>query len=289
MYISGFTFIRNAITYDYPVEEAIRSILPLCDEVVVAVGNSTDDTRRLIASIAPGKIRIIDTVWDESLRHDGHILAVETNKALDAISTESDWAIYIQGDEVMHEDSLDEVRDGMMKWQNNRRVEGLLFNYRHFWGSYDWVGDSRKWYRREVRIIRRNATIRSYKDAQGFRSGERKLRVKPLNAWVHHYGWVKPPVAQQAKQQEFHKYWHDETWIREHVSTQPTFDYSIINSLVRFEGTHPAVMQERIRRQHWQFEPGEKVKPLSRRHALLDKLEKHTGIQIGIFRNYRIV
>ena len=53
MKVSGFTFIRNAIKYDYPIVEAIQSILPLCDEVVVAVGNSEDDTLALIQNIDP--------------------------------------------------------------------------------------------------------------------------------------------------------------------------------------------------------------------------------------------
>jgi len=50
MKVSGFTFVRNAIRYDYPVVEAIQSILPLCTELVVAVGNSDDDTLQLIRS-----------------------------------------------------------------------------------------------------------------------------------------------------------------------------------------------------------------------------------------------
>ena len=41
MKVTGFTFIRNAVINDYPIAEAINSILPLCDEVVVALGNST--------------------------------------------------------------------------------------------------------------------------------------------------------------------------------------------------------------------------------------------------------
>ena len=106
MKVSGFTFIRNAIKYDYPVVEAIRSILPLCDECVVAVGQSEDGTRALIESIDPDKIRIIDTVWDDSLREGGAVLAQETDKAFRAISQDADWAFYIQGDEVVHEDDL---------------------------------------------------------------------------------------------------------------------------------------------------------------------------------------
>ena len=84
MKVSGFTFIRNAITYDYPIVEAIRSILPLCDEVVVAVGNSEDATLQLIQSIDP-KVRIIETVWDDTVREGGRTLALETDKAYAAI------------------------------------------------------------------------------------------------------------------------------------------------------------------------------------------------------------
>lgn len=51
MKVVGFSFIRNALKYNYPVEEALRSILPLCDEIIVAVGNSEDNTRQLISSI----------------------------------------------------------------------------------------------------------------------------------------------------------------------------------------------------------------------------------------------
>ncbi len=79
MFVSGFTFIRNAVRYDYPILEAIRSILPLCDEVVVAVGRSEDGTRELIEGLGDPRIRIIDTEWDDSLREGGRVLAVETN------------------------------------------------------------------------------------------------------------------------------------------------------------------------------------------------------------------
>ena len=51
MKVSGFTIIRNAVKFDFPIVEAIKSILPICDEVVVAVGKSDDDSLGLINSI----------------------------------------------------------------------------------------------------------------------------------------------------------------------------------------------------------------------------------------------
>ncbi len=289
MKVSGFTFIRNAVKYDYPVVEAITSILPLCDEFVVAVGNSDDATRQLIEGIGSPKIKIIDTIWDDSLRERGRVLAVETDKAFDALSSDSDWAFYIQGDEVLHEKYHQPLKDAMLKWREIPEVEGLLLNYLHFYGSYDYVGDSRRWYRREVRIIRNDKSIRSYRDAQGFRKDGRPLNVKAVEATMYHYGWVKPPEAQQAKQENFNKLWHNDEWVEKNIPKTEGFDYSKIDSLAHFEGTHPEVIQSRINRQNWEFDfdPTQKRLPLKSR--LLHTIENLSGWRIGEYRNYRVI
>ena len=175
MKISGFTIIRNAVMNDYPIVEAIRSILPVVDEMIVLVGDSSDDTLGLMQSINDPKIRIHRSVWDSGLRSGGSVLAVETNKAFQLIDPESDWAFYIQGDEVVHEKYHPAIKEACIRYKDDERVEGLLFKYLHFYGTYDYVGDSRKWYDHEVRIIRNDKKIAAYKDAQGFRVDERKL------------------------------------------------------------------------------------------------------------------
>jgi hypothetical protein len=225
MKLVGFTIVRNALKYDYPIVESIRSILPIVDEYVVAVGNSEDETRKLIESIDSSKIRIIDTVWDDSLREGGRVLAEETNKAFDAI-TDADWCFYLQGDEVVHEQYHAAIVKSCEKYLSQKEVEGLLFSYEHFYGSYDYVGDSRTWYRNEIRIIRNDKSIRSYRDAQGFRKNGEKLNVKAIDAAIFHYGWVKDPRFQQAKQENFHKMWHDDSWVKEHVAEANAYDYS---------------------------------------------------------------
>jgi glycosyltransferase involved in cell wall biosynthesis len=289
MKVSGFTFIRNAVKYDYPIIEAISSILPVCDEVIVAIGNSDDSTGELIEKISSPKIKIINTVWDESLREGGRVLAVETDKAFDAVSPDSDWAFYIQGDEVMHEKYLEEVKKGMEKFLDSSQVEGLLFDYKHFYGSYDFVGDSRRWYRREVRIIRNDKIIRSYRDAQGFRKEGSPLKVKKIDATMYHYGWVKPPEAQQAKQQSFNKLWHSDEWVEKKIPKVNSFDYSQIDSLSHFKGTHPEVMHERIKSLNWNFsfDPSKKRLPVKSR--FLHSIEKLTGWRPGEYKNYKII
>ena len=154
MFVSGFTFINSAVRFDYPIVEAIQSIMPLCDEVVVAVGDTQDGTRALIECVDSDKIRIVDTVWDHSLREGGRALAVETDKAYAHISPKADWAVYIQGDEVLHEQDLPAIREAMERHLSRKDVDGLLFKYKHFYGSYDFVGASDRWYAHEVRVVR---------------------------------------------------------------------------------------------------------------------------------------
>ncbi len=289
MKVSGFTFIRNAIKYDYPVVEAITSILPLCDEFIVALGNSEDNTKQLIEGINSPKIKIIDTVWDERLRAGGQVLAVETDKAMAAVSGESDWRFYLQADECIHEKYLPAIKEAMLKWKADKNVDGLVFNYLHFYGSYDYIGDSRKWYRKEIRIIRNDKSIRSYKDAQGFRKNGEKLAVKPVDAFVYHYGWVKPPKFQQAKQENFNRLWHDEEWIEKNVPRTNEFDYSQIDSLASFTGSHPVTMQDRIRKKNWNFSFDPTQKKQSLKLKILHYIEKTTGWRLGEYRNYKII
>lgn len=289
MKVCGFTIIRNAIKFDYPVIESITSILPICDQFIVAVGNSDDETLQLIQSINSPKIKIIETIWDDSLREGGKVLADETNKAFDAISAEFDWCFYIQSDEVVHENDYSTIIESMKKYQNSTEVDGLLFNYIHFYGSYDYVGISRRWYRKEIRIIKNNKTIRSYKDAQGFRKNNEKLAVKQVNATIYHYGWVKHPKFQQAKQQSFNKMWHDDNWMKEHVAEVDEFDYSRIDLLTKFNGNHPGVMKNRVEKMNWKFsfDPTQIKLPLKLK--VTHFIEKTTGKRIGEYKNYRII
>lgn len=288
MKIAGFTFIRNAVKYDYPIIEAITSILPICDEFIVAVGNSDDTTEQLIQSIGAPKIKIIHTTWDDTLREGGRVLAVETDKAMDAISPDVDWCFYIQGDEVVHEKYLPAIKSAMEEHVADTAIEGLLFKYEHFYGSYEYLGDAPNWYRREIRIIRNDRSIRSYRDAQGFRKNNQKLQVKLIDAYIYHYGWVKNPAFQVEKAKSFSKYWHNDQWIESKIPEIELFDYSEINSLKAFTGTHPAVMLPRINKQNWHFKFDLSKKKLSFKHRFKIFVEKITGWRIGEYKNYKL-
>ncbi len=287
MTVAGFTFIRNAVKLDYPIIEAVRSILPLCDYIVVAVGQSDDETLELIQSIDNQKIRIVETVWDDNLKEGGAVLAVETDKAFDAVGDDADWCIYIQGDECLHEKFLPTVKTAMEKWKNDANTEGLLFKYVHFYGSYDYIGTSRAWYRHEIRIIKNDKTIRSYRDAQGFRKNNQKLKVREVDAYIYHYGWVRHPQAQQRKQLSMNRLWHTEEEVKIRVPDVAEFDYSQIDDLERFEGTHPTVMQRRINALNWQFSFDPTKRQLNVKERFSRFIERLTGWRIGEYRNYK--
>ena len=284
MKVSGFTFIRNALKYDYPIVEAIQSILPICDEFIVAVGNSEDATLALIQNIASSKIKIIETTWNDSLRKNGEVLARETDKAFKAISSDSDWAFYIQGDEVVHEKYLDGILKTMEKYKCDKDVDGLLFDYKHFYGSYDFIGSSNSWYKKEIRIIRNNKQFYSYKDAQGFRKGENnKLNVVHSNGSIYHYGWVKDPRSMQFKQENFSKLWHNDEWISNNIEKVDSFEYEKhISQLLKFKGTHPLVMKERIERLNWKFDYD-----ISKNERSLKDCFKNLLLLFGIDLNYK--
>lgn len=289
MKVCGFTIVRNAIKYSYPVIESIKSILPLCDQMVVAVGKSDDDTLNLIKSINDEKIVIVETVWDDSLRKGGAVLAVETNKALDAIVGEYDWCFYIQADEVLHEKYHPVIKAEMERWVNDKNVEGLLFKYLHFWGTFDYVGVSRKWYRREIRIVRHDSRIRSYKDAQGFRKDDRKLNVKLIDAYIYHYGWVRPPEVIMNKMRNFHTYYHSGQDLEAVVSKVDDFDYSRIDAVRRFDDTHPKVMEDLVKSLNWHVEIDENKFEFNLKDFLLYWFEKTFGYRLFEYKNYKII
>ncbi|TAH22967.1 MAG: glycosyltransferase family 2 protein [Cytophagales bacterium] len=289
MKVSGFTFIRNAIKYDYPIVEAIQSILPICDEFVVAVGRSEDATLELIKSIQSAKIKIIETVWDDSLREGGRVLAEETNKAFAEVAKDADWAFYIQGDEAVHEKYLPTIKDAMQRYLSDTEVEGLLFHYLHFYGNYQYVADSRQWYRKEIRVIRNKKTISSYKDAQGFRQKGQKLNVKQIDAYIYHYGWVRNPAIQQVKVDNFQALWNTEEALEKILVEADAFDYSTVDSLAVFEGTHPKIMEARIKQMNWDFKFDISKKQFILRYKIMHWIESLTGWRIGEYKNYHLL
>lgn len=294
MRISGFSFCRNAVSLYYPIAEAIRSALPICDEFVIAVGRSEDDTLEVIRSIDDPKVRIIETEWNLEHFVHGAINAVQTNVALAQCT--GDWCLYLQADEVLHEADHPRILHAIDRVHRRSEIEGLLFDYLHFWGRYDRYQKARNWYRNEVRVVRNGIGVESWKSAQGFRIDGRKLRVSRADgARIFHYGWVRPPRLMKKKTIALDSLHHEKAWVeKRHPAPERPFDYGPLDHLARFTGTHPAVMQARIANQDWALPP---PGPDGRAHEhnrlgtrLLGWIERNVlRTRVGEYRNYVLV
>jgi hypothetical protein len=288
MKISGFTIIRNAIINDYPALEAITSILPMVDEMIVSVGKSDDDTEELIRSIGSPKIKIVQSDWDLSQLPGGRVMAIETDKAMRHISAGTDWAFYIQCDEVVHEKYHQSIINACNDQLNDKRIMGLVFNYVHFYGTYDYYGDSRRWYNKEIRIIRNDPRIYSFRDAQGFRMEGKRLPCKLINASIYHYGWVKSPALMDHKLRNLSTNWMGKAMKERIENTEGIFNYDEFDSLERFEGSHPQVMLKRISEKNWDLDIDVSKKRFTLKKWFLYIIEKLTGKRLFTFRNYEL-
>ncbi|MCF7918581.1 MAG: hypothetical protein K9N06_01550 [Candidatus Cloacimonetes bacterium] len=312
MKISGFSFVRNGVKLYYPVVESIKSILPICDEFIIAVGKGDDDdnTRELIAGINDPKIRIIDTIWEEQYFKKGVINGMQTNIARRECS--GDWLFYVQADEVVHEKYLETIKHRCEELLDREEVEGLLFRYKHFWGDYVHYHAGHGWYPEEIRIIRNKPDIWSWQSAQSFRrydyydnprqpEGTFKINVAKVDAEIYHYGWVRPPYLMQNKRRALDSVHWGRGKAEDYYEKAPQeFDYGPLNRLAVFKDTHPAVMQEMIARFNWadKLQMNGKPNPYRELHKherlktrLHSWIEKYllNGRNLGGFHNYHLL
>jgi glycosyltransferase involved in cell wall biosynthesis len=254
MKVSAFTICRNAVSFDYPIVEVIQSALPIVDEFIVNVGQSEDGTRELIRSIGSDKVRILDSVWDDSMKKDGLLFSYETNKALARCT--GDWALYLQADEVLHEADHDVLRRSLREHLGNPTVLGFTFRYLHFYGDYRSV---HPWfYHRAVRIIRNDGQVESCGDAvgfwlkadQGWMQSVHKDRIRPSGATVYHYGWVKQPrvLLDKFRYQVARHHGDNPGAEQARMLAQEAYQFEDYDIMKNFTGSHPAVMRERVSR-----------------------------------------
>ena len=277
--ISGFTFIRNGVELGFPFEASIRSLLPLVDEFVVVVGKSNDETLARIHAIGSSKIRVIETIWNERMADRGFVYAQQ--KMIAQFACTGDWAFYLEGDEVVHEAELANIRASVDQHHTNPAVEALVFDYFHFYGTPEFVANSPAWYRRECRLIRN--TIRSYApDGQYWlvTSNHKKGRnpqAALANAHIYHYGWVRSNEAMQKKLDQVSKFWSHGA---------PTVRYSQFDAQVLqpFTGTHPELVKpwlDSSAEKSFTIDPDYKLTKREKRHRWLMKLEKMFGLDFS--------
>jgi hypothetical protein len=284
--ISGFTFIRNGVELGFPFEASIRSLLPLVDEFVVAIGAGSDDTVARVRAIADPKIRIVETRWNERMADRGFVYAQQ--KMIAQYSCVGDWAFYLEGDEVVHERDLAAIRASVERHHANPAVEALVFDYHHFYGSPDWISISPGWYRRECRLIRN--TIRTYApDGQYWlvttdHKRGRNPQAALVNAHVYHYGWIRRNEDLQKKLNQVSKYWAT-------PAAEVRYSQFDARALARFQGTHPAVARDWLAtgaEPVLTLDPHYRPTPKENKYHLMRKIETLTGLDLSR-KHFRLV
>lgn len=301
MIISAFTYVRNGFTYAYPFIESIKSLLPLVDEYIVVVGKGNDGTREAVAALHDPKIKIVDTVWDEQLRTGGKVFAQQANIGKEHCRKDADWLFHLQADEVLHEHDLPQLKTFMETHVQNNKIDGLLFPFIHFYGDYHHYCPSRRYHRYEIRVIKNDPAIRSYKDSMGFRKyqdpanqeqekGE-KLKALLAPATIYHYSWARPPKKLTAKRIAFGKVYNpNDDFIAELNRTEAEgYAYREYDYLKKFTGTHPAVMQPVVAAQDWQFTYDPARNNMTLKEKVLMWVERLTGKRLFTYQNYRMV
>ncbi|HDR06064.1 MAG TPA: glycosyltransferase family 2 protein [Candidatus Coatesbacteria bacterium] len=290
MKVCGFSFVRNALANDYPVVEAVKSVLALCDEFQLVVADSTNGTLDYLrAGLDDPRVVITEAPWDDSARTGGRILARLTNVALARSS--GDWGLYIQADEAVHERYHPALRACLEHHLGDPEVQGLLFRFRHFYGGYRTIHTGRKWYRREVRVIRLGIGLESWGDAMGFRfpDGKKPKVVWAADAEVFHYGWARPERTFRAKQRSFARlYSSDDALVESRLTAPGESVYRNSRYIVPFTGTHPAPMRPRVAAAEESGGPSGPFADTPGRRAL-EAVERRLRVRFGEPRNFRLL
>lgn len=292
--ISGFTFIKNGLTLGYPILESVLSIAPICDEVIINVGFDDPELQKddgtyayLKSHLTDEKFKFVTSWWDPSITKDGMILSQQTNIALAHCT--GDYCQYIQGDECVHEDDHKTILAGVEEMEKNHAIDGLIFNYMHFYGNVDTYKYTRNLYRREVRLIRNHKGIKSWLDAQGFRNADdTKIKARLISARIFHYGWARAQQVMKKKIQVFDTFYHGVDNDR-HVGKKE-FEYERNWGLRKFTKTHPHVMKDWIAKNHNPIDL--MALPLTLDWNVpglmfTDGIEALTGFRLGEYKNYK--
>ena len=285
MKISAFTFIKNGEILGYPFIQSIQSILPIVDEFVINVGQSEDDTLTLIQSINDPKIRIIQSTWNDNMHDRGYVYGQQ--KMIAQFNCTGDWAFYIEGDEVYHEDELDKIKASMQAHVDNPNVEALVFDFYHFYGNANSYLDSPGWYRSEARIIKNS--VRSYAPDGLFwlvldsNKNGRYPKAKHTGARCYHYGWVRSEEQMNLKSEKVQKYWGGEP---------AKIDYSQMDQSIikEFTGTHPLIGKDWLPKDKgvYQTDPNYEPTKKQKKHRLMLKLEKIFGLELSK-KHYKLI
>ncbi|MBD3809947.1 MAG: glycosyltransferase [Sulfuricurvum sp.] len=278
MTISGFTFLKNGVMLGYPFIESIRSILPIVDEFVVALGPCEDDTKERLLAMNEPKLRIIESAWCDHMRAKGYVYGQQ--KMVAQFNCTGEWAFYLEADEVIHENDLEAIKNACIHYRDDSEVEALVFDYLHFYGNKNTYLWSPGWYRRAPRLIK--TSVRSYSPDGLFWLVLKKNKIGRypkaalIGATMYHYGWIRSEEQMNRKSEKVNGYWD---------KAPQKIDYSQIDGKIlrRFEGNHPAAVAQWLPEAEgvFQSDPTYIPTPKEKKHRIMLTIESMFGLELS--------
>lgn len=225
MKISGVMPLRNAVKLGYPFELAIRSLRPLCDEVVVLVDpTSEDDTLARVRALTPDVI--VESAWDTE-NHAGHVnceITIQTRKAIAA--TTGDWIFSLQADEMLHESEIDQIR-----WEieeaDRHGITGIEFLRIYFYRTLTQVRVD--WSIWMVRLFMQDRWKPDVDGAMRFDPCAANERRMPSAAKIYHYSRVGDPHLIAERVRNLDRFFHAPETVQS--GDLPTYDFSTLRRL----------------------------------------------------------
>jgi hypothetical protein len=139
--------------------------------------------------------------------------------------------------------------------------------------------------------VKKSSGVRSVGDAQSFRKENgKKLKVAHSGARVFHYGWVRTPEAMKEKTLHFDQLYHGAPTKPGVPHTGDNYLYKRFWGLKKFEGTHPIVMDSRIKNQGWHWDLKSSPYKFSwkdSKKVILDTIERVTRCRLFEYKSYK--
>ncbi|MBC7427446.1 MAG: hypothetical protein H7336_02470 [Bacteriovorax sp.] len=271
----GFGILKNGVKFDFPFKESLLSMEPIAEKVYFALGDSEDTTNAEFEKFP--FVKIINTTWDKSLK-DGKVISVETNKALQFLKSDlspaeikSGWGLYLQADEVIHEDDYAVLKKDIEYCEQNG-FDTISFRYLHFWHTHHHIAVTKNWYPHEIRIIKLDSMVESWGDGQSFQN---QKKVFYSDARIYHYGHVREQSAYEQKMRFQSSFHHADHLVEEKLKKDA--ENSKKHKTNYYYGTHPLVMKNRIIRMNdiWELPMAPAVAIVGNPKKYSPKLLKH--------------
>lgn len=257
MTLGGNICIRNGFELDYCWREAIQSLLPVCDEVVVCDGGSTDGTREHIVEWAERepKIKLVDYPWPNP-KGDIKFWTDWLNFAREHIKC--DFQIQLDADEVLSENSYDWIKSYKHCTEAGKH-ESLWCKRWNFWrDAQSLIPYGHCLSNRVCRIAPQGVWLPS--DGADERGWRATALAQDSGIEIFHYGFIRKRESffkkARALQEMFFNSYDPRLEEVEKVDGNWMVNISEVEwttQLVPFEGKHPMIMEK------WLTERGCKI------------------------------